>query len=375
LGLIEFLLLLMPSAAELDLYVQCDGGSGDAKEDELVARNLGNILDVPRKQVMSFVRTRDRSSVRKLRAVLQDMPNTHWEASSAGSCSAGIQTPSDRSRCVGHSNKQLQARLRELLLGTAYEEFHGSRPGGPSNKPAVAFDGIVRKTYKPEFDRWRAQASDAQVRLLADTCRSLKFFNSDKLASTTYHGTFKSFPGHVAKLVPEKDNARNASKVPLGSIYGVSEKEKQNAAMRQVEHAQRLDTALKRQDDWLRGVVTDKISAPVFSEPVTSSLHKVIRSMPDRYTRSFSRDSWNNDVHNHREVARHEHRFVTPGEKDWNLCGLTGHTISESIYELRNPKLFPDGGSPSRQRLVAAKMARIADDNLHRSKSQGSMIN
>lgn len=292
-----------------------------------------------------------------------------------------IRTPSDRSQGLESikeiNNKRLQAGLQDMLLSTAYNRHYpGSQVGGPPSKPAVAFDGIIQKAYQPDFDRWREQASDGQVRLFAETCRSLKFFNSSKLAASSYHATYKPFPGHVAKIPPDKDNARNASNVPLGGIYGTSDREAQNKAAKRMEHAQRLASAVERQGDWMRGTMRSDhtaASGSVLPVPATSSIHKTIRSVPDRNTRSFSRDSWKNDVHDHNEVARHQHRFVTPGEKDWNMCGLTGHTISDSIYELRNPKLFPEGGSPSRQKLIAAKMARFSGDSAHRSKSEGSI--
>lgn len=365
----------MPTAKQIDLFQQCDGGSGDAREDALVVRNLGNILDIPEPQVVSYIRTRDRKSVIKLKKVLQEMPRTDWKTSPTATkdaaWGAGGRTPSQRGQSQPSrprssaeaqvSRQNAQARLQSMgVLTTEYGDCLGALGPGPKSKTrAIAFDGdsIIRKGYRQAFDQWKDQATEGEVRVLAETCRSLRFFNAPERAPTSYHETFCGFPGHTAHLPPAKTNARNVSAVPLGSIYAPSEKE---ALMeRQEAHEQNLAAATKRQADWRGGTAISVAPGrlAVYGEPPTATLKKNLTS-DNRVYKSSSRESWNNDVHSKMAIAKHGHSQVVTGAATWSMAGCTGHQIAETIFALRDPKHFPEGGSPNRQRIVHSKMAR-----------------
>jgi len=150
----------MPTARELDLFSQCDGGSGDANTDAALARSLGDITDIPEHQVVSFIRTRNRNSVEKLRNVLQDMPESRSPSArsqSLGSSKSASKPRSSQSNMISESlglnrRQNAQARLLEMgVMKTSYGDVHGRMPGGTpkSQTPSVAFDSVIRRDYKP----------------------------------------------------------------------------------------------------------------------------------------------------------------------------------------------------------------------------------
>jgi hypothetical protein len=338
---------------------------------------------MPEQKVNTFIRTRDKSSVYELQKVLKDMERSN------GSSDGGRSSPLERSASApcsqlsrGSSSlsrrQNSQARLRDMgTLRTAYSDTHGElglQVGGSPPKaktPKHAFKDMIKSRVKPVFEEWKEGASDSQVRVLADTCRSLRWLSAEAKAPTTYSNVHADFPNHKTKPPPEKDNSRNVSVgVPLGSIYKQSEQEALVAKMAMVTHQERLAAATRQQAEWRDGTRTMRAASPeggaemshTYSTPPLSTMktnmQEVCKSVRHK---SLAQESWPTSVHSSIQVKRHGHYRISPGETDWNMCGMTGNGISERIYDLKNPKLFPGGGNPHRGRLVTSKMAHFGE--------------
>jgi hypothetical protein len=391
----------MPTARELDLFQQCDGGSGDARTDEKLAKKMGNIINIPEQQMVAFIRTRDKNSVQKLQNVLEDMPCKPGTAPAGNHKSGRNSPPSLRSQSMPgrmqddssrpgtcsspllDRRKNAQARLQDMgVLKTSYGAFHSalgeSQGCSPKYKtPAAAFDGVIRRNYQQDFEQWKEVANEKQVKVLADTCRALRYFNSEEKIATSYTATHTEFPGHKAVPPPEKTNHGNVSVVPLGSIYTQSEEEALRAKKTQEMHEQGLMSATMRQADWRNGKAEGKHhKLQSYGEIPGATIHQNMKTTPHQSgMKSVTRESWHSDVHSYSQKQRHNHKFIKPGEFDWNMAGVTGHGVHESIHNLRDPKVFPgkEGhethdtkffpGAPNRQRVVKSKRARFADEN------------
>lgn len=223
---------------------------------------------------------------------------------------------------------------------------------------------MIKSRYKPEFDQWTERANENQVKVLADACRSLRYFTAGDQAPTTYHATHKDFPDHVSKAPREKDNSQNRSEaVPLGSIYKKSEKEEQAEKMALEKKAATIVAAAKKQAEWRSGspeATLDMTLSGTFEIP-GATIHKNMQAMRGSVLKSLTKESWHGKVHSYEEIKRHDHKSIKMGETNWNLCGMTGNGISERIYALRDPKHFPGGGLPNRKRVVKGKMVHFEE--------------
>lgn len=350
----------MPTAMELDLFQGGDAGTGSIHKEAMLARSLGNIVDVPEQQVRSFIRTRDRSSVKKLQRVLEEISQNSERSLSSPSSKSGRASSADPLSPLLDRRKRTQARLQSMgSLRTSYSDFHGSRE--PKRKtPPVAIDGIIRKEYQKEIDQWQECASENQIQTLADICRNLRPLNKDEKPS--------SFPVHKSQPPAEKDNSRNMSVgVPMGSIYKQTEKEALTARRIMQAHEQDLLAATRIQESWQNGSRVQTAPASfrttAYGQTPTSKIQESMLETPHATLKSWNKESWHGGMHRKSETKRHDHRMIARGETDWNNCGLTGHTISDAIFALTNPKQFPGGGKPNRSRLVQGKMARFEAEN------------
>lgn len=355
--------------------------SGDGRGDSHLARKLGSIVNMPEQKVNAFIRTRDKGTVYELKKVLKEMPHTHgicddgrplMRSASAPSCSQ----QSSRSSSSANRRQATQARLASMgTVSTTYGAFHGELGeevgGSPpkSKSQSGAFKGIIKSQYKPGFEDWKENASESKVRVFADACRSLRYFNGGEKAPTTYHSVHADFPGHVSKSPPEKENLRNVSAaVPIGSIYKQSEKEALNRKAALETHAEHIACAIRRQAEWRNGrsglgkpgeegALSHSLRS--YSELPPATIHENMKTVPRHTAKSLTRESWSQEPHSKTQVARHGHYQIKPGETDWNMCGVTGNSVTSRIYSLGNPKLFADRMA-SRDRLVTCKQARFA---------------
>jgi len=251
-------------------------------------------------------------------------------------------------------------------------------PGGTpkSQTPSVAFDSVIRRDYKPHLDGWKESAPESQVRVLADAVRALRYFNSGEKPPTQYDMVHTLFPGHRPEAPAEKTNSRNVSAVPLGAIYTQSEEEAVIARKSQEKHQQHLLSATRRQDAWRKKSLTAedqlKMQACTYSEVAASTIHKTLKGTPGYTPKTSCQEAWHSKVHSPLEVARHDHSFIKPGETDWKSGGVAAHGTTCAIHCLRDPKLFPSGGSANRSRLVPSKMARFADETARLASSKSS---
>lgn len=365
----------MPTAKELDVMMQADGGSGDPKEDALVARNLQHILDMPEQQVLSYIKTRDRNSVHKLKMVLQEMPSTDWtsgagsrapsRAASATSRRSKKSAVSSTMQSIARRQQQLHPRSQERIdelsaMKSSYGNFFGSKPepGGMFDSTAKAFDGVVRKRYQPDFDHWRETAPEGQVRVLADACRSLRYFSNTGMPATSYNAVFANAGGHTGARIKEKSNSRNVSAVPLGSIYSQSEEDAAVVEEMRKDQMQATMEAAQRQLDMNRTIASanfkdkPRMDTRIFVEPPPDTAHASFEANPVHpgNSRSAARISWHGDVHSKVQVMRHGHAAIKPGERAWAQCS------ADAIFNLRDPALQP--GPPSPSKLITSKLWR-----------------
>jgi hypothetical protein len=249
-------------------------------------------------------------------------------------------------------------------MKTSYGDFFGSLGEPKPKMPASALDGVIKRKSQRDLEQWKEIADESEVQTLADACRSLRYFGSGETPPTTYLTHHCEFRGYRPKSPPERINANNISKVPLGSIYRQSESEAIVAKRVQEQHDEHLLAAVRRQSEWKSGTVgrPAEITTTYFKPP-EATLQKGMKEHPPSKMTSLVRESWTSFPHSKVQVKRHDHQFIKPGEFDWNMCGVTGHSIAEAIYDLRDPKLFPGGGAPHRGRLVTSKMARNSTQN------------
>jgi len=339
---------------------ESDGGSRDHRQDTMVARNLCNVLDVSEHQVNEFIKTRDQNMIHKLRMVLQDMPNTNWSGSrtptEVRSQSACGSSEARRRARLQSRRDATQVRLDELkAMRTSYDNFFGSAGGlKPIQRTGVqAFDGMIRREYKPEFNEWAQNATDQQLRTLAESCRSLRSIRSSWTPVTTYgqlHGCVDS--AHRPAAPVEKRNARNISAVPLGSIYAEAEREHQSALSRQATHEKQLNVAKCNHEDVMRRTLEPKPAARMclYTSPPEPTMHSCMQATPNNWS-SSSRVSWNPDVHSKTQVKRHQHAAIDPGMAQWLECR------NDPVFNLRDTVKF-GGGQPSAQKLVQSKHAK-----------------
>jgi len=232
---------------------------------------------------------------------------------------------------------------------------------------------VIKDGYKPEFDQWKECANESHIKVLADTCRTLRYLNKgERPQTTTYHAMFQDFPDRAASPPSdkgssrEKGSSRNASTVPFGSIGMQSEK---NVANNMHRHQELLLGASRRQAALQSGSIafepedTFQITTTTYSLPAKVTIHKNMQASPNVTKQSLTRESWHSNVHSTKQKERHDLKFIKPGETDWNMCGVTGNGISEAIHDCRDPRKFPLGGPSKRSRLVPSKMARFANEN------------
>jgi hypothetical protein len=343
--------------------------------DEVLAKNFALVVNVPEHHVLSFLKSRSASDTHKLSSVLRQMPGTDWSTS----------------KPLGHQFKEAPEQVGKADCGhvrsfthqgqktnfqTSYEGFFSPSGKFAGQTPEQAFEGVLRNDYAQHFAKWRKDAREDQVRVLADAVRALRYFNSGEKPPTQYDMVHTHFPDHRPEALVEKKNSRNVSAIPLGSIYSQSEEEAHIARKSQEKHQEHLLSATRRQDAWRKKSLTAedqlKMNVCTYSEVADSTIHKTLKVTAGSTPKSSCQEAWHSKVHSPLEVARHGHSFIKPGETDWNMGGIAAHGSTCSIHCLRDPKLFPSGGSANRSRLVPSKMARNADETARLASSKSS---
>mmetsp|Transcript_89259 Transcript_89259/g.139713 ORF Transcript_89259/g.139713 Transcript_89259/m.139713 type:complete len:333 (+) Transcript_89259:47-1045(+) len=307
----------MPTDEEHQLFQRMTGGSGNENLDAHIAQHLQRVVNVPAREITSFVRTRDRNSVQKLKAVLKEMPRGRT-MTSGGSPSV------PRDFASGEAAK----RVKDLACATKslYGHSFGSADGQPAKRTTShAFDGIIRKSFQPHLESWWREADENQVRVLADTCRALRVFVSTQGAPTTYKD---DFPRYIdARPSPPFDKQAQASSVPLGGLNDDTAYQKESRARRDRLEEDSLTSAIKLQTEARSGKYA-KWKTPICCAPPPANANNALACLKDGQSdannwKSESRATYLNDVHSTRQKMRYAVTLPQKGNLAWKECAAT----------------------------------------------------
>lgn len=339
----------MPTEEEFRLYARMAGGTGDIEQDAHIARHLQRIVNVPEREIASFVRTRDRNTVHKLREVLKEMPRGQTMAM-GGPRAATRSSPSGGE---AGSSEESKAKLKRMAnsgmsnYGQQCAEITAVSTGKDVNRiGSLPFNGIIRNGFQPHLERWRENADEAKVRVLADACRGLHFFITDKGAPTQYKDDFIH---HKATGGPTDFSSemadKNVSCVPMGCIGATTSQERQATELRAQKFREMLATAKGREQDILSGAAfKTKIKMDLCSYPgiPEASADQCLKSglAPTREWRSQGKATHNNDVHSRgAQLKFGSAHSIKRGETKLRLEGCVG--------DLRRPRLPLSQSSPA----------------------------
>mmetsp|Transcript_119025 Transcript_119025/g.205916 ORF Transcript_119025/g.205916 Transcript_119025/m.205916 type:complete len:329 (+) Transcript_119025:105-1091(+) len=236
----------MPSQEELKLMQRMDGGTGNAEQDAHIARHLQRIVDVPEAEIQTFLKSRNRHTVHKLRTVLKDLPRgPDMTIRSQPALGAGSISREEMQRRMAYVSNRGR---------TSYRNVYGHDDREPAIKTLPhAFGGIIRSGFQPHLEQWQLTAGEDKVQALAETCRSLRNWSAGGGPPTTYKFLHCAFPNAEFRPPPEKENKQNKSAVPLGNIYAMSKAERQAEAVMKAAKQAQLDQAMKTEEDCRRG--------------------------------------------------------------------------------------------------------------------------
>lgn len=298
----------MPTQEEFTLYERMAGGTGDIEQDAHIARHLQRIVNVPEREIVAFVRTRDRDTVHKLRCALKEMPR--GQEMLMGGPRAGMRSqPPGQSAMHSDATK---ARLREVAgswRSTYLDQCVGD--GKPARRTGdLPFDGIVRKGFKPYLDKWRQQTDESKVNAFADACRSLRVFVTSKGPPTCYKEDFPRYAdAHIKPPVDNRDQ-KNLSCVPMGCIGHFTSMEQEAKKARDHTFRDMIAAAYKREEDILNGDAfknKQHLKCCFFPPAPEASAEQCLKGGMafSRDWKSEGKNAWNNDVHSKRSAMRY----------------------------------------------------------------------
>lgn len=304
----------MPTEEEFRLYERMDGGTGDIAQDAHVAKHLQRIVNVPEREIVSFVRTRDRDMVHKLREVLKDMPRGGGMV--IGGPRAGTR-PLPSGMAAMHT-EQTRSKIQDIASAWKSNYSHQCNgPSGASLGPAPSkihgehiFDGIVRNGFQPHFDRWRSQADESKIAVFAEACRSLKVFQRDTSGGqpSCYREMYAPPKDTEIHPPPVKNNVKNLS---VMTIYKPTKGEKAALAVRDQAFRDMLVKARGREKDVLDGIAThprNRMRMSLCSYPGVPEATSEQCLKPDliksRDWKSDLKHNLSNDVHNPSQRTR-----------------------------------------------------------------------
>lgn len=291
-------------------------------EEKALAKNLARVIDAPSQHVELFLRNRERSDRRKLQVVLSELP---------GGSESHVHSIKLEDLETSHIDVESAADTRrrpftELFsvpmdMKSSYEHFHS--PSGKhniGNTPNQAFDGIIRNDMRETVHKWRDGAQEDQVRLLADTCRSLRSMQSGK--SSEYSGSFMLHGPEALNSSSVRSNSRNLSSVPIGSVYAKGDQSAFH--QRQREQAAKLKDIMNRQELLRQGAAIKKKSGMcVYPGPTSPNekitANKCFHEVPASGSsgiqnwRSEARWAWNPDLHTKEANQRHSNQQKSRG--------------------------------------------------------------
>eukprot|EP00929_Paragymnodinium_shiwhaense_P114998 TRINITY_DN83574_c0_g1_i1.p1 TRINITY_DN83574_c0_g1~~TRINITY_DN83574_c0_g1_i1.p1 ORF type:complete len:375 (-),score=91.20 TRINITY_DN83574_c0_g1_i1:93-1217(-) len=354
----------MPTKEEIVLYSKMDGGSGDPMQDAEVVKLLSKTLVVPEQNVKAFVKTRDRNTMNGIRQVLAEMPSPMKPGMTGAMHMTGMPRVSTAPGSLGASSamtkrSMAEQRLNEMCkMQSSYSAHFCGKISAKTPPPGTKAFEHLRDEYRTSFDDWKTSAPDSQLRVFAETCRTLRFFNSPGLHSTTYLTDFPRYENmdEARCKLPQKD--MTVSNVPLGNLNGGSENERKVHQMRVEKHAADIDEARAREQGIFDGTLTAPEQRMKMSTTLVSAMNaeptKATHQMgaeaiaPSRDWKALARASWTTDVHSKTQVAKHEHSRLIMGEvskktrESYNKLGKVGQKRyaqkRTDIFDVRNVK-------------------------------------
>eukprot|EP00928_Gymnodinium_smaydae_P065423 TRINITY_DN48578_c0_g1_i1.p1 TRINITY_DN48578_c0_g1~~TRINITY_DN48578_c0_g1_i1.p1 ORF type:complete len:393 (+),score=76.34 TRINITY_DN48578_c0_g1_i1:154-1332(+) len=372
----------MPTKEEISLFATMDGGTGDVKQDAQMVKQLRKIVEVPNDQLLAFVRTRDRHSVGRLQQVLQDLPRPNTTgggghvldkverrpatvpAGATQALSRASTAPSGALFATAPAAVDPQQRLRDMCSMTSSYKSHFCGGGKPRPVHDSVYGSLKDEFRKSGgFEDWAKSAPDEQVRALADTCRTVRFFGKKGGHATTYSTHFVEFDDTSAARCKLLGRDMTESKVPIGSLGRTSKAEETAFQARQSFQDTCVEEARRRERD----IFTGTSLRPEKRMHMTGSFSHLIEvpeaqkigaeqgaPAPSRDWKALARASWVPDVHSKVQVARHAHNRIKQGEKMnkelsnsklfSKMCAERteqyGHIKSahEPVFDVRNPK-------------------------------------
>lgn len=307
----------MPTDQEHRLFERMSGGSGNEHLDAHIAKHLQRIVNVPEREITSFVRTRDRNSVQKLKAVLKEMPR--GQAMELGG-----------PRHIARDFRAEEVAKRSKELGCASKSdygfaFHPKDGQPPVRTTSHAFDGIIRKSFQPHLERWWRKADENQVRVLAEACRSLRVFVTDEGPPTTYK---YDFPQYIdARPSPPFDKQAQLSTVPLGGLNDDTAHQKESRAKLDQFNQDSLLKAINIQSERIKGK-QGKWKTPICCAPPPPTNNNALACLKDGQSdannwKSECKSSYLNDVHSMRQKMRYDVKVPQKGAFMWKECAAT----------------------------------------------------
>jgi hypothetical protein len=216
-----------------------------------------------------------------------------------------------------------------------------------------AFTGFA-DGFRQSLEDWKHTAPEAQVKTLADTGRAIQYFSKSDASLTTYGDKFPRYSSADMKdarfNLPDKDRA--VSNVPIGNLGSVSESEKTAKEARDQLYEAQIQVARNREKAILNGTLTnlDQRTQMVGSfsgiiEPGKAPELGVDQGVPapSREWKALSRASYNPEVHNEFEMARHDVSRLKQGEyarKDKSRRDIFARTIADPGRTAKNDPVF-----------------------------------
>eukprot|EP00746_Dinoflagellata_sp_MGD_P003088 gnl/MRDRNA2_/MRDRNA2_106016_c0_seq1.p1 gnl/MRDRNA2_/MRDRNA2_106016_c0~~gnl/MRDRNA2_/MRDRNA2_106016_c0_seq1.p1 ORF type:complete len:364 (+),score=61.45 gnl/MRDRNA2_/MRDRNA2_106016_c0_seq1:89-1180(+) len=334
-------------------------------EEKALAKHLARVVDAPSQHVEYFLRNRERSDRQKLREVLSELPGgneSHWNGMKVEDLQASdIDVQS--AACSSHTRARPFTELLPIPMDmkTSYEHFHSPAGKHLGNIPNQAFDGIIRNEMRETVHKWRDGAQEDQVRLLADTCRSLRWISAQQSGkSSEYSGSFPLHGPEAANYPPlsssARSNSRNLSSVPIGSVYAKGDRSA--FQQRQKDQAAKLKDIMNRQELLRQGAAAKKKSGmcvyPGQSSPnekttANKCFHEVSASGSSgiQNWRSEARWAWHPDLHTKEANQRHSNQ-----QKSRGFCTRQSVFPNPDILSARGENRLPVGPAQPPKELI-----------------------
>jgi hypothetical protein len=322
--------------------VEPDPGWGAAGiVDPVLARNLARVVNVPEKHVVSYLKSRNRSDTAKLQSVLQELPGTDWSgASLPGHSARRAKQKTPRATSAETPKPFAQISPNSTMFQTSYESCFSPHGKYAGKTPDVAFEGLVRNEYKDCVRQWRERANEDQVRVLADTCRSLRWVSAQYAGSSTEHANkFIQHADEAHNTPSARVNARNVSRVPLGSIYAHTDDacylDRQNTLIKKVNDLHQQQLSMTQGSFGITGKTA--VGACIYADASKEAgcAGCMDEGMSSNNWKSESRAAWHGELHSKKQALKHSNKRFARG-----FCARESAFQTKDILVARGERHF-----------------------------------